>query len=286
MRIVLYCGLIWIASGFSPAQLPAPAASLPSPEQIKTIVQQVTQSQVDYLTHKNFHYSYRVHRVDRKEDTTRQLIESTDGTVARLLLHNGQPLTAEENDGEHQRLSALLNTSEFQHDVKDQKRSRSYGTELIQAMPQAMSFTLTPGQPQLPDLSRRQFVLDYTPNPEFHPKSLAEQVLLGLAGRVWIDQEDHHLVRIEIRVVHDVNLAAGVLAKVYSGGTVNYDQRRIAEGQYAYTHITMHLRLRELMVHTAPFDSEMTATDIQPLSPAPDGAASIRALLALPVKTR
>ncbi len=273
-------------SGFSLAQQPAPLSQSPMPDQIKPIVQQVVQSQLDYLSHKSIHYTYRVHRVDRKEDTTRQLVESTDGTVARLVLHNGQLLTTEENDGERRRLEALLSGGAMQRESKEQRRSRGYGVELIQAMPSAMNFSLTPGQPQLPELTRRQVVLDYAPNPEFRPKSLTEEILLGLAGRVWVDQEDHRLVRIEIHVVHDVNVAAGILAKVYSGGTVDYDQRRIADGQYAYTHISMHLRLRELMVHTAPFDSDMTATEIQPLAPAPTGPDAVRFLLALPVKTR
>ena len=90
----------------------------------------------------------------------------------------------------------------------------------------------------------------------------------------------------EIHINRDVNVAAGILIKVFSGGTIEYDQRRVAEGQYAYTHIRMHLRLRELMVKTVPYESDLTATDIQPLNPAPGGLEAIRSLLALPVTTR
>ncbi len=264
----------------------AATPKLPSPEQIRVIVQQVASEQEASLTHAGVHFRYRVHRVDRKEDTTRDLIESADGNVARLVLHNGKPLTAAEDEGERHRLESLIDTGDLLHRQKEEQKNRSYGVELMRAMPDAMLYTPTPDQPQLPNLERAQIVLDFVPNPAFHPLTMAEGLLTGLAGRLWIDAADHHLVRIELNTTRDLTLAWGLLAKIHRGGTIEFDQRRVAEGVYSFTHVRIHLLLRELMVKTAPYESDLTATDIQPLAAAPTGAAAVRELLQQQVPTR
>lgn len=264
----------------------AQGPNLPSAEQMKQIVKETTDFQLHYLTHDAVYFRYRVHRVDPKEDTTRDLIESKDGTVGRLLQHNGQALTSGEDRSERERLAKLLASGDVDSKQKEQQRSRTYAVELIRAMPEAMLYTLTQGQPQLPGLGRPQFVFDFTPNPQFHPSTTAQGLLTGLAGRIWVDAADHHLVRMELEAKRNLDLAMGILARVYSGGTVEYDQRRIAENKYAYTHVRMHLRLRELMLKTVPYESDLTASDIQPLPVQPTGQEAIRTLLGEDVKTR
>ena len=45
------------------------------------------------LHHKGSYLRYRMHIVDAKGDQVRDVIESRDGTVARLILRDGKPLT-------------------------------------------------------------------------------------------------------------------------------------------------------------------------------------------------
>ncbi len=250
------------------------------------MVREISKEQHAAFAHEGMHFRYRTHRVDPKEDTTRDLIESSDGNVARLVLYRGQPLTQEENDGERHRLEKLLNSGELGRKQKEELKTRSYALELIQAMPDAMLFTATAGQPQLPGFERRQIVADFVPNPAHHPHTIVEGLLDGLSGRLWIDQADHHLVRMEISISHDLTLAWGMLIKVYKGGTIVYEQQRVAEGVYCFSHIQTHLRLREFMVRTAPYESDLTAFDIQPLAAVPTGAEAIRTLLNENVPTK
>ena len=259
---------------------PPDATSLPK------LMQQVVDEQAQYLRHEGAHFRYHLHRVDPKEDTLRDVIETPDGAVTRLLQHNGQALTPAEDAGDRQRLSEYIQSGDLRKKQKDERHNQSYGLELLSVMPQAMIYTTTPGQPQLPNLDRPQWVLDFVPNPQFHPKSVAEALSTGLAGRLWIDAADHHLVRVEVHTNRNLDIALGLLIRVYPGGTVEYDQRRIAEGFYAYTHIRMHLRLRELMVRTVPYDSDLVATDLQLLQPPPTAQQAIDTLLREQVPTR
>ena len=216
----------------------------------------------------------------------RDVVEASDGNITRLVQHNGQALTPAENEGDLERLRQYVESGDLRKKEKDEKRNQAIGFELIHAMPRAMLYTLTPGQPQLPEHDRSQIVLDYVPNPQFRPTTTAEGLLSGISGRLWIDAADHHLVRLEINIMRNLDLAFGLLARVYPGGTVEYDQRRIGEGVYAYSHIRLHLRLRELMVKTVPYDADLTATDIEVLSPVPTAAQAVEVLLHDDVKTR
>ncbi len=287
MRALLLSVLLWSSSTWAIAQQTGLPTELSTPGQIGALVQEVTNTQSQYVSNGGAVFSYKAHWVNRKGDeTVEAVIGSADGRVGRVLIKDGQPISVEKNNEERKRLEDLLRSGNLRGESKDAVHLRPYILELVRAMPQAMLYTSTPGQPQLPDLNLRQLVLDYSPNPAFRARSLAENALGKLSGRFWVDAGDHRLLRLEIRVNNDVNVVGGILAKVYSGGTVEYDQRRIAEGQYAFTHVRLHLRLRELLLRTVPVEADLTATDIQLLSPLPSGPDAIRSLLALQVKTR
>ncbi len=289
----LAMAITWCVPALLPmlAQAPSPATvqsstGLPDAAQIQQVIHDVANLQLRYLQRSGAHFRYHLHRVDPKEDTLRDVIESAGGNVTRLLEHNGQALTTAENEGDRDRLTHYIESGDLRKKEHEGKRFLGFGVELIDAMPNAMLYTPTPDQPQLPQHNRRQIVLDYVPNPAYRPTTMAQGLLSGLKGRLWIDAADHHLIRIEINLTRNLDLAMGLLARVYTGGTIEYDQRRIADGVYAYTHIRMHLRLRELMLKTVPYDSDLVATDIEPLLAAPIPEKAVQVLLDDTVKTR
>lgn len=228
---------------------------------------------------------YQVRREDRRGSTLRDEIESHNGGVARLLQHNGRILTPEENEGERKRLQTLLGSNRLQQRERDEAKTRSSGAELLQAMPDAMQFTLAPQQNPVPDVQDRQLVIDFSPNPKFHPANMAQQILPALHGRAWVDLIDHQLLRVELHNSSDVNLAWGLLARVYAGGDITYEQRKFQD-LYTFTHIVMHLRIRELMLKTVNMDTDTVAGEFQRLPTSLSGDDAVRLLLAESVPTR
>lgn len=286
LAVACAVGLLLAGSLPAPLQAAQAAPALPDPARLTELVREIANQQADYLERKGSHFRYHLHRVDPREDTLRDVIESTGGNVTRLLQHNGQALTPAENDGDRERLAQYLESGDLRKKEREEARAHVFGLELMRAMPAAMLYTLTPGQPQLPQHDRAQIVMDFSPNPQFHPATTAEGLLSGISGRLWIDAADHHLLRMELTVLHNLDLAFGLLARVYAGGTVEYDQQRIGEGAYAFAHIRMHLRLRELMLRTVPYNSDLVATDIELLSPPPTPEKAVQVLLQDEVKTR
>lgn len=252
---------------------------------VHALMRDVCKEEIQILQRRDTRLRYQVRRVDRHGTTLRDQIESHDGGVARLLQHNGQALTEAENTGEEQRLNELLGNNKLQQRERDEARNRNYGKELLEALPDAMQFAVAPEQTRLPDVPDRQIVVTFDPNPSFHPTNLAQQILPALHGRAWIDLNDRRLLRMELHNSTDVNLAWGLLAKVYPGGSVLYEQRTFQDIP-TFTHIALHLKLRELMVKTVALDTDTTAGVFQRMATSPSGDEAIRMLLAEHVPTR
>ena len=231
---------------------------------------------------------YRMRKRDAKGDVLREVIESKEGSVARLIQRDGQALTAEENAAERERLEGILSSPDaFLRRVRRDGGSKSYATELLHSMPKAMLWSYVPGQPQLSGASGPAVVLDFKPDPNFKPPSLVTDGLKGVAGRVWIDAASHGVTRIEGQILHSVDFGwGGVLARVKEGGHIDMDQRQVANQRWLYSHISEHLSIREVLVHTVEENAELNTFDVQTLPAPVSYQQAIRMLLDVPVPTR
>lgn len=73
-------------------------------------------------------------------------------------------------------------------------------------------------------------VLDLTPNPDFHPKSIYQDAMTRLTAKIWIDPASLQMMRGEAHVTKDISIGAGILGKLYRGGVFYLDQREVAPG--------------------------------------------------------
>ncbi|WP_419806555.1 hypothetical protein [Terriglobus sp.] len=282
-RLLPYCALLAFLS--AAAQGRAAAQANDAALDLRALIRDVCRGQIEMLQRHDTRLRYQIQRTDHKGSTLRDEIESHDGNVARLLQHDGRALTPEEDTGEHERLNGLLGSDKLQQRERDEAKARIYGVEMLQVLPDAMRFTLAAMQTPLPDVADRQVVVDFEPDPAFHPANMTQQILPALRGRLWVDVADHHLLRMEAHNTSDVNLAWGLLAKVHAGGSILYEQRRFQD-LYTFTHIALHLRLRELMVKAVLLDTDTLTGDFQRLPSSPSGDDAVRMLLAKPVPTR
>ena len=230
---------------------------------------------------------YRQRKVGAKGDTTREIIVSHDGNVARLVERNGQPITAAEDAEERARLREDMDSpDDFLKRHSRDTQMRENVLKLINLMPQAMLYSFTPGQPQQKGAEGLQVVIDFRPNPAFHPPSMYAEALTGLEGRVWIDARTHYIARIEARVLRPVNWGFGILAKIYPGGTLEFEQTHIDGDRWVYSHLDEHLTARLLMVKNYPENNVITSWDFRPMPSLLSYQDGIRLLLAMPVAVR
>jgi hypothetical protein len=229
-----------------------------------------------------FSVRYNERKIDNKGDTSRVVIESKQGSVARLMERTGKPLTAVEDAAERKRLQdAIDHPDDFLKHHRRDNSTRVDSTQLIKMMPKAMLYSYTPDQPQPAGATSKQVVLDFKPNPAFHPPTMLSEILTGLEGRVWIDEQTRHVTRIEGHVLHVVNFGFGMVARIYPGGSVEFEQTNLGNDHWVFSHLDEHLVIRALMVKTLPENTKMTASDFAVFPTALPYQDAIRNLLAL-----
>jgi hypothetical protein len=239
------------------------------------------------LHHKDSYLRYRIHIVNEKGDQVRDIIESKDGTVARLILRDGRPLTPEQDNAERQRLNDMIAyPAGFAKHIRNGESDRRIADQIVPLMPDAMIYTYTPGQPQTgSNGGALEIVLDYKPNPKFVAPNTEAEALSGLEGRIWVDAKTHYLVRMEGTIFRSVNLGWGVLAHIYPGGKLVVNQTDVGGNRWIFTTFSMQLAVRALMVKTLNVQSHVEASDYQTLPPMSYQDA-IRTLLNTPLPSR
>jgi len=232
---------------------------------------------------------YRIHVRDAKGDMVRDVIQSRDGTVARLILREGRPLTEEEDKAEHERLQTMLDSpAAFAKHVKGDVSGRKMAHDMIEQLPEAMLYTYAPGQPQRPDRATHgdepaEIVIDYKPNPAWTPPGVTYEPLTGLEGRAWIDTKTHTMTRMDGTVFRGVNLV-GFIAHIYEGGKLSFEQTYVDNRRWIFSKFDEHVEIRVLF-KTVKENSETEGSDFKEV-PEMSYQEAIRTLLATPLPGR
>jgi hypothetical protein len=239
------------------------------------------------LHHKGSYLRYRMETSNEKGQQVRDVIESKDGTVARLTMKEGRPLTPDEDRAEQLRLNAMIaDPAGYAKHVKNTESEKKMADTLVPMMADAMINTYTPGQPQSGrNNGAPEIVLDYKPNPKWNPPSTEAQALTGLQGRVWIDAKTHYVVRMEGTIFRPVNFGWGMLAHIYPGGKLEMNQTNIVGDRWIFTDFSMQLSARALLVKTLNIHSTAKASDFQTIAPMSYQDA-IHLLLSTPLPNR
>jgi hypothetical protein len=206
---------------------------------------------------------YKLRKQDAKGVTTKEIVETKDGEVARLIAKNDQPLTPAENQAELARLNNLLAHPEIQeHRHKREQEDSGREDELVKVLPQAFLYTYL-GMVEGPNGPAYRLALK--PNPNFTPPDREAEVYHGMEGELWIDKEQQRIVKVDAHLVADVNFGWGILGKLYKGGTLTTEQRDVGHRHWEPTLLKLNLTGVALMLKPLSYQMTETSTDFQPV---------------------
>lgn len=228
-------------------------------------------NEVQVIQHPDSFLRYKLHEVDEKGDRVRDQIETPEGSVAREILRDGRPLSAEQDAAERARLNALLRSpSSFARHIHREQDNKKIGIKLIRELPDAMIWTYALGQPQLPDRpapSPPLVVLDFKPNPQWSAPDMESDPLTALEGRAWIDPYTRRLVHLEAALSRAVNIGWGMVAHIYPGGRVTVQQTNAGGQRWIVEHVVEQLTMRALMVKSVNQRLVFDTSDFQQVKP-------------------
>ena len=88
-------------------------------------------------------------------------------------------------------------------------------------------------------------ILSFQPRPGYKPQTDEGKILAKLAGRAWFSEQDYELVRIEVKLIDNISLGWGLLARI-NRGAAGVLRRRKINGEIwlpAEVHFTGRARL-------------------------------------------
>ena len=207
---------------------------------------------------------YVLRKTDGDHETTKEIIETKDGDVARLIAINGQPLTAEQEQTEMNRLNTLAAHPEMQvRRHRSEQKDAARIDQLVGMLPDSEVYTL---EGMVSCGASQCYRLSFTPNPNFETPNIEAEVLRGFAGEVWIEQTQQRLVRLDAHLVREVTVGFGILGRLNQGGTMELQQEFEGNAQeWQPTVLKMNLSGKALMVKTVNIRINELASDFAPV---------------------
>jgi hypothetical protein len=220
---------------------------------------------------------YQLHKSSPHLITTKEILETRDGSVAMLRAVNDKPLSEEDAAKEQERLDELLaDPGKQRHRKLGQDEDTQRILKALRAMPNAFLYQYA-GPVQGPSGSAMRFV--FSPNPNFVPPDLETQVLTAMTGEVWIDPVQVRVMHLQATLKQDVEFGWGVLGRLYKGGWIAIDNADVGGGVWHVVRFQMNMSAR-VLIRTKSFETIEEESHFSPVPPTLDYRQAIGLLRA------
>ncbi len=205
---------------------------------------------------------YVLRKASPRVTTTKEIVETSDGDVARLIAIDDKPLSAADEQKELARLSALENNPGLErHRKQSEDADAARALEVVRALPSAFLYQFD-GQTDGPLGAVEQFT--FKPNPEYTPPDLETEVLTAMSGEILIDPASERVTHLEAHLDADVNFGWGILGRLNKGGWIAIDQADVGGGVWRTVRFQMRMSGR-VVFRTRVFDTSEEESDYAPV---------------------
>jgi len=205
---------------------------------------------------------YRLHKTSPRLTSTKEIIETRDGDVARLVSLFDKPLSQADEQAEEARLDALLNDASRQrHRKQNEEGDLGIVLKLLRMLPDAYLYQYV-GAGAGPTGRVEKF--SFRPNPNFSPPDLETEALKAMTGELWIDAAQERVTRLEGHLQEDTDYGWGILGKLDKGGWIVIEQADMGGRQWRIARFQMKMNLR-ILFKTKNIDTAEEMTGYAPL---------------------
>lgn len=215
---------------------------------------------------------YTLHKITPRLTTTKQIVETKDGEVARLTSVFDKPLSPAAEQQEKSRLDALLNSPDMQHHRKQtEDADTARALKVLRALPYAFTYQYA-GPVDSPSGTLQKFT--FKPNPDFSAPDLETTALSQMSGQILIDAANERVTRLVGHLDQDVDFGWGILGRLNKGGWIRIDQADVGGNQWRTVHFQMQMSGRVVFKPRA-FD---TTEDQSGFTPVPLRMSYVQAI--------
>lgn len=222
-------------------------------------------------------FRYTLRKVDNGKVTTKEIIETKDGDVARLIAVGDKPLPPDAESAEVQRLQDLLANPEIQaHRHKREQADSKRADEMVRLLPTAFIYQFE-GMVEGPN--GPCYRLSMKPNPSFNPPDREAEVYHGMAGELWIDQKQERMAKLNVHLIADVDFGWGIVGRLFKGGTIVVGQMDVGHGHWEQNLLHLNLEGKILLIKSLTIDTTEEESNFAPVPADWTYQDSARALL-------
>ena len=244
---VAECVFAVAQSQISPAPLTGESAT--------HLVQQVVYNEVNGTKNDHMRFTYRTRKQTPKGTTTKQIIETSEGSIARLLAVNDQPPTADQRKQDQERIQKLVNDpEERQRKYREQQDDAKKAEDMLRVLPDAFLYEEIGREGDL-------IKLHFHPRPHFDPPSREASVYRGMEGTLIVDGRQKRLVRIDGHLFQDVTFGWGILGRLEKGGTFFVEQKQLEGPRWEVTIMDVNMNGKALFFKTISMHEKEVSTD-------------------------
>jgi len=262
--LLLFLLLGWASPCVTMASSAKPAAIPPiqTQAQAQAQVERAVASEMRTAQDTSHPMRYRLRKSSPRLTTVKEIFETRDGAVARLLSMGDKPLSAADEEKEQARLDGLLSDPGRQrHRKQNEDADTGRALKVLRALPQAFLFQFA-GTGWGPTGKVEKFT--FKPNPRFNPPDLETQVLTAMVGEIWIDASQMRVTRLEGHLQRDIDFGWGILGRLNKGGWIVIEQADVGGRQWRIVRFQMVMSGRVLFKNKS-FDTTEEQTQFEPL---------------------
>jgi hypothetical protein len=218
--------------------LPIGLCGLASAQQVppQELVKQVVQNELEANQNDHTHWMYRDSDTLPAKSTVKLVVETPNGTVSKLILLNGHPLTPQEQAQDDARMeSTVTDPSVVAKQRKNSAHDDQQSVSLMKMLPNAFIWTYT-GE------SNGEIHLDFKPNPAFQPPTYASRVFAAMAGQAVVDAHQKRVKVLSGKLIQSVEFGWGLFGKMDKGGTFRIVRSEVAPGLWEITETHVHIQ--------------------------------------------
>lgn len=202
-------------------------------------------------------------KVKSTEIKTYEVLEVYGEQVERLIAKDDRPLNAKDAAKEEEKIQKVIdkrkNESESDRrkredkEQKDREDDRKFVTEVADAY----DFTLIGTEPVA---GRPAWIIDADPHAGFQPHSKEAKFLPHFRARVWIDQGDLQLAKMNVECLDTVSWGL-FLARFHKGSRFTLEQTRVNEEVWLPKQLAVKADVRLALVKNFNVDLEQSYRD-------------------------
>ena len=187
------------------------------------------------------HWKYRLEKEVAGKQETREVVETSSGSLDRLLLTAGKPLSDSQASDETARIWKFSHSEAEQQKAEQARRKDAAQCDaLMKMIPDAFLFEYAGESGNLAKVV-------FKPNPHFRPPSREGKVLQQMAGELWIDTRMKRLASISGQLINEVKFGGGLLGHLEKGGQFIVKRDEIAPGDWEITEMTVNMHGKALL---------------------------------------